>query len=39
LVFTGYSEEQLHNKAQAAIDARTEAYAALYGSPAQQAWG
>jgi hypothetical protein len=39
VVFTGYSEEQLHNMAQAAIDARTEAYTALYGSPAQQAWG
>ncbi len=39
LVFTGYSVEQLHNMAQAAIEARTEAYTALYGSPAQQAWG
>lgn len=39
LVFTGYSEEQLHHMAQAAIEARTEAYTALYGSPAQQAWG
>jgi len=39
LAYTGYSEAQLHNMAQAAIDARTEAYTALYGSPAQQAWG
>jgi len=39
LVYTGYSEAQLHNMAQAAIEARTEAYIALYGSPAQQAWG
>ncbi len=39
LVFTGYSEEQLLYMAQAAIEARTEAYTALYDSPAQRAWG